>query len=778
MEHFFTILTNYGKSVLAEALATQKKLEINYMAVGDGGGTYYEPIEDQTNLRNELWRGALNDLRTDDEGQGQIVAEAIIPMDIEGDWIVREIGLLDKKGGLVALGKYPEIYIPPASSGVKTQIYIRIVIQVGNIAAIQLTVDNSQVLADKSFVNKKGYGVVGSFSSGLFEIESLTNPHQLLDYEDEFGVQTYRWIGEYPKEVHAGSTPESTGGIKTVDNPDGLWVSVGDASARRFVIERYEPAKYIKLQSVSFDTGATLENAEQVLRYSDGFYYQYTGKSPFPLQVTGHSVPDGDWRCVGDASYPLTVDAFGGDSTGQRDSSTAAQLMFDNFKGLSFKTNGKYVFDKPVRIYGSYPVIQGNKATIYKNTTTKSGLSLIQTYLGYAIGDVNCFFIGSARVSYPAIDDLILDARQAPLNDRPVGFYFPQITNYGIEGINTLGCKHSLWVKSSWVGNLKNFRGNESTSDDFFYDSSRVDKNGNSIGNVQSATSVTMDGVYSNTPGGIGFRLERVDYSNLLMTACDHPKSYPYYIDNCKGLSGSIAAESFTSSMILGKSSTLNLTVTTYADGSAINKPVFDLDNVSGSIKGNLRLTHTILADAKNRTNCNIEVEYYNGKDSRIPLVFSDSTSIVTVSELVKTSEFEYDKREHKYGRDFVKGTAPFLGDSLPPKQGAYSQSVFKSGNGGSSSLFLIPLTYIQSVLPSFNTSNGSVFSVTVDSETGYSYGATFRNRNGNLIVDLESQRTVIDLNTKIQAITLRDIYLSICTIGEINNSIVSIKEV
>ncbi len=152
MTPFYTILTNYGKTVLTEALAAQQPLKIPYMAAGDGGGEYYDPTEAQTNLRNERWRGDLNDLRTDESLQGQIIAEAIIPMDIEdGDWTVREIGLFDEIGGLIAVGKYPEAYIPSALSGAKTQTHISIIIKIGNVAAVELIVDHAQALASKQF---------------------------------------------------------------------------------------------------------------------------------------------------------------------------------------------------------------------------------------------------------------------------------------------------------------------------------------------------------------------------------------------------------------------------------------------------------------------------------------------------------------------------------------------------------------------------------------------------------------------------------------------------
>ncbi|HHE6471550.1 TPA: phage tail protein, partial [Providencia rettgeri] len=167
MTSFYTILTNYGKTVLAQALAAQQPLEIPHMAAGDGGGTYYDPVEEQTNLRNELWRGDLNDLRTDANVQGQVIAEAIIPMGIDGDWTVREIGLFDDKGGLIAVGKYPENYIPPASSGAKSQVHISIIINVDNVAAVQLIVDHGQVLASKHYVEKQISSSLAVLSSEL-----------------------------------------------------------------------------------------------------------------------------------------------------------------------------------------------------------------------------------------------------------------------------------------------------------------------------------------------------------------------------------------------------------------------------------------------------------------------------------------------------------------------------------------------------------------------------------------------------------------------------------
>lgn len=220
MKNFYTILTQYGKNALAEALAAQKKLEIPFIAVGDSAGEYYEPNENQTNLRNEQWRGDLNDLRTDDDRQDCVIAEAIIPFDIDGDWVAREVGLFDAKGGLIAVGKYPETYIPSSLSGSAKQVYINIVVQVGNTAAVSLIINHDVVLASKLFVLGKGYGTVGSFEAGLLEIKSLKNQYQLVLFQHDSGL--YYWNGEFPKLVPAGSTPEGLGGMGT-----NAWLRIG-----------------------------------------------------------------------------------------------------------------------------------------------------------------------------------------------------------------------------------------------------------------------------------------------------------------------------------------------------------------------------------------------------------------------------------------------------------------------------------------------------------------------------------------------------------------------
>lgn len=152
---FFTILTATGRNKLANATATGKALSLTHMAVGDGNkGAYYDPIETQTALKHEVWRGALNDLYVDPNNANWIVAELLIPDDV-GGWYVREVGLYDSTGALIAVGKFPESFKPVLASGSNKQFYVRMILEVANTAAVTLQISSTVVTATRKYVDDK-----------------------------------------------------------------------------------------------------------------------------------------------------------------------------------------------------------------------------------------------------------------------------------------------------------------------------------------------------------------------------------------------------------------------------------------------------------------------------------------------------------------------------------------------------------------------------------------------------------------------------------------------
>ncbi|MCO7988126.1 tail fiber protein [Escherichia fergusonii] len=149
---FFTILTTAGKAKIASALTEQKQIRLQTMVVGDGNGKYIEPTESQTKVVHEVWRGQLNTLKIAPDNPAWVIAEAIIPEQV-GGWYVREVGLLDTDGTLVAIGKFPETYKPRLPAGASKQIVIRAVMEVTNADAVTLLIDPSVVVATREYVD-------------------------------------------------------------------------------------------------------------------------------------------------------------------------------------------------------------------------------------------------------------------------------------------------------------------------------------------------------------------------------------------------------------------------------------------------------------------------------------------------------------------------------------------------------------------------------------------------------------------------------------------------
>lgn len=150
---YFAILTNYGAAQLANAVALGTQMNISSMAVGDGGGTLSVPDPAQTKLVRETRRAAVNQVSIDEKNPNFIISEQVIPEN-EGGWFIREIGLFDDKGGLIAVGNAPETYKPNLQEGSgRTQI-IQLVLMVSSTQAITLKVDPSVVLATREYVTK------------------------------------------------------------------------------------------------------------------------------------------------------------------------------------------------------------------------------------------------------------------------------------------------------------------------------------------------------------------------------------------------------------------------------------------------------------------------------------------------------------------------------------------------------------------------------------------------------------------------------------------------
>ncbi|MCK3123986.1 tail fiber protein, partial [Escherichia coli] len=152
---FKTVITDTGAKKLAQAAAPDgKPVRLTHMAVGDGGGTLPTPDSKQARLVHEVWRHTVNRVILDATHQNRIIAELVIPPETGGFWI-REIGVFDEHGDLIAVGNTAESYKPAVAEGSGRAQTFRTILTVSSTATVALTVDNTMVMATVDYVDDK-----------------------------------------------------------------------------------------------------------------------------------------------------------------------------------------------------------------------------------------------------------------------------------------------------------------------------------------------------------------------------------------------------------------------------------------------------------------------------------------------------------------------------------------------------------------------------------------------------------------------------------------------
>ncbi|MFK3717033.1 phage tail protein [Escherichia coli] len=152
---FKTVITTAGAAKLAAATAPGgRKVNITTMAVGDGGGKLPVPDAGQTGLIHEVWRHALNKISQDKRNSNYIIAELVIPPEVGGFWM-RELGLYDDAGTLIAVANMAESYKPTLAEGSGRSQTCRMVIIVSSVASVELTIDTTTVMATQDYVDDK-----------------------------------------------------------------------------------------------------------------------------------------------------------------------------------------------------------------------------------------------------------------------------------------------------------------------------------------------------------------------------------------------------------------------------------------------------------------------------------------------------------------------------------------------------------------------------------------------------------------------------------------------
>ncbi|MBV7583843.1 phage tail protein [Pseudomonas sp. PDM33] len=278
---YYALLTTIGAGKLANATALGTTLKITQLAVGDGGGNVPTPDASRTQLVNEVRRAPLNRLSVDPANSAQIIAEQVIPEDV-GGWWIREMGLYDEAGALIAYANCAPSYKPQLAEGSGRTQTVRIVLIVSNAASVELKIDPSVVLATREYVDN-----------------SIVTALNRLDYKQS---------------VRAATTASITlSGLQTLD---GIALAVGDRVL-------------VKNQSNAVDNGLYLVASGPWRRATDADENSEVTPGLTVTVESGAAQADSVWQLVTDGAIVLGATAL----TFQNITNGLAKLASPAFSG-------------------------------------------------------------------------------------------------------------------------------------------------------------------------------------------------------------------------------------------------------------------------------------------------------------------------------------------------------------------------------------------------------------------------------------------------------------
>lgn len=145
---FYAVVTDMGTKKMLEAVSKDRKVNITEFAVGDGGGEAYKPTTDMMELRGEAWRGEVNSCEINPESENILIIKSVIPSDV-GGFTIREMGVFDEEGTMIAVCNTPDTQKVKVTDGVVHELALSMEIALSNTDSVKLVVDPSVVMATK-----------------------------------------------------------------------------------------------------------------------------------------------------------------------------------------------------------------------------------------------------------------------------------------------------------------------------------------------------------------------------------------------------------------------------------------------------------------------------------------------------------------------------------------------------------------------------------------------------------------------------------------------------
>ena len=201
---YFAIVTEIGQGKIADAIAGGEKPNITTFVVGDGNGQYYAPTSDMNAIKNEVWRGTVSSVDVLQDAQKILRITTVIPAEVSG-FVVREMGLLDETGALIAIGNSPDLPKVSLQDGVSTELKLCMRIAVKNTEALTFTIDPHTVIMTKDMLDT--HDVNSNAHQKLFETKA-----NKADVEADLAEKANTSHKHSADDVTSGTLPVARGG--------------------------------------------------------------------------------------------------------------------------------------------------------------------------------------------------------------------------------------------------------------------------------------------------------------------------------------------------------------------------------------------------------------------------------------------------------------------------------------------------------------------------------------------------------------------------------------
>ena len=220
-QNYFGIVTRTGHGLIAAALAGGTAVRLTHVALGDGGGAPVAPAEDMAALVNEVHRAPINTLTQDAEDPALMWAEVVLPANV-GGWYVREAGILDEEGNLIAVAGTPESYKPELAEGSGSEFVLKLPLVLTNTDTVTIKIDPTVVLASRQHVAD---GIASHDASAEAHADMRSAIEAAAHGGDEHAARTDNPHATTKAHVGLGNLPNAKSDSVTSTSSDSLATS-------------------------------------------------------------------------------------------------------------------------------------------------------------------------------------------------------------------------------------------------------------------------------------------------------------------------------------------------------------------------------------------------------------------------------------------------------------------------------------------------------------------------------------------------------------------------